>query len=315
MKLVSHINNDGDLLQAWFDYYMNLGVTSFHLIVHGSRQENATLFRLKDSYPIVIEDTYDGTFTSEEKHRRLTTLLHRLRGEWLFLLDSDEFVELPYTPVTKTIRILELLGANALYAPMLQRLTRGGSIDTPEMIRDPFSEFPLGSVELYEKMGVRAAISKYPLFRCDERTSISDGGNHGTPHDSHTLLSPLRGVTHHFKWRSIVRKRLTNRINSPHTWRHQSVGFLAFLEKSSLRLPLADSFVCTRAELLHRGLIVKAATGSTVKHFLKRFLKYLPGPLEIALANSYHYVRRASRRALPSLAGARRRGQAGRVNY
>src|ERR1039457_4113980 len=96
LGLVSHINGDGDLLESWLKYYCRLGVSSFHLIVHGPQEENSRLYALKDSYPLIIEDTYEGPFDSEEKKRRLNTLLARMRGRWLVLADSDEFVEFPY---------------------------------------------------------------------------------------------------------------------------------------------------------------------------------------------------------------------------
>src|SRR5919108_3911976 len=95
VRLVSHINGDGDLLRAWLDYYLRLGITSFHVIAHGERAENETLFALQASYPIVIEDAYHGEFLSEEKRRRIAALLRRLRGQWVVLVDSDEFIELP----------------------------------------------------------------------------------------------------------------------------------------------------------------------------------------------------------------------------
>ncbi len=67
VQLISHINADEDLLPAWFKYYSHLGVTSFHIIVHGSKSENATLFEIAKKYPVVIEDIYDGEFNVEKK--------------------------------------------------------------------------------------------------------------------------------------------------------------------------------------------------------------------------------------------------------
>src|SRR5688572_26200844 len=87
-RLVSHVNGDGDLIQAWLEYYLGLGVSTFHLIVHGSDADNERLFALKALYPIVIEDVYDGEFLTEEKHRRLCALLGRMRDGWIVLVDS-----------------------------------------------------------------------------------------------------------------------------------------------------------------------------------------------------------------------------------
>lgn len=254
--LVSHINGDGDLLQAWLDYYLQLGVSRFHLIVHGAKADNERLFALKASYPIVIEDAYEGEFLAQEKHRRLCSLLARMRGQWIVLVDSDEFVEFPYAQLSATIGILRLLGANALSAPMVQRVSRDGSLDSPPILTDPFGVFPLCSVDLYQRMGVQASISKYPLFWCGDLTAVSDAGNHYPPNGERTILYRfLQGVTHHFKWRRTARERLARRGTGSHTFSHESVGFQAYLGKHDGRVPVDGAFPYARGELVRRCLL------------------------------------------------------------
>ena len=96
MKLLCQINGGQDLLQAWLDYYVGLGVSSFHFIAHGEAAENAKLFELRERYPISLEDQYGGPFASEEKLRRIEAVLAKWRAQWVLLVDSDEFVEFPY---------------------------------------------------------------------------------------------------------------------------------------------------------------------------------------------------------------------------
>jgi Glycosyl transferase family 2 len=269
LRLLSHVNGDGDLLEAWFKYYLHLGVTSFHLVVHGPRDENARLFELKDSYPVNIEDSYEGVFDPGEKERRLNSLLPRIHEQWLMFVDSDEFVEFPYRRIPVTIRMLELAGANVLFAPMVQRLTLNGSLDTPEVIEDPFGTFPLCSFDLYQKMGVKASIRKYPLFYCTGRTLLANGGNHNPPIGDPAILSALQGVTHHFKFRRNVLRRLENRINSPHPWRQESVQYQKYLENNSYRLPTEDSFAYSRRALFRRRLLRRFTLGAGLG-FLRR---------------------------------------------
>jgi hypothetical protein len=59
-RLVSHVNRDDDLIEAWVRHYLDLGVSSFHLIAHRGRSENALLYALRERYPIHIEDEYGG---------------------------------------------------------------------------------------------------------------------------------------------------------------------------------------------------------------------------------------------------------------
>ena len=253
--VLCHLNDDSDLLQVWLEYYLGLGVESFQFIVHGGPSDNPKLRDLAASYPIAVVDEYQGEFLSTEKARRVRKALSRLHGRWILLVDSDEFVELPYDLAT-TIAILNQFRANALFAPMLERFQADGSVTHPPIITDPFRMFPACSVDLYALMGVTAATSKYPLLLVNEFTN-PDSGNHGWPHRTKTALAPLRGVTHHFKWRNHIIRRLTKRASSNHAWRHLSAAYLRYLERHDLTLPTTDAFLYSRAELFRRGLLTK----------------------------------------------------------
>lgn len=267
VALVSHVNGDGDLLGAWFRHYTGLGVTSIHLIVHGARQENERLFELQGKFPVTIEQEYGGPFDSVEKKHRLNALLEKLRGKWIVLADSDEFVELPYRKLGSAIRALQMVGKDALFAPMLQRLTRDGSLETPEVIEDPFQSLPLCSSDLYQKIGVNAAVEKYPLFYCHEETTLQDGGNHTCPIGNRA--ASLRGVTHHFKFRRPVSGRLERRIDSTHPWRHESVLFRDYLTQHENYLPIEGAFEYSRKELFRRGLLRKLTLMTAVRYLSK----------------------------------------------
>jgi glycosyltransferase involved in cell wall biosynthesis len=265
LRLFSHINADSDLIEAWLKYYIQLGVDWFHVVIHGPAEENARLLAIKDSYPIIIEDMYQGPFpallpdsskpNNTEKKNRLDALLARYTGQWVLVVDSDEFVEFPYTDIPETIRMLESANANLMAAPMLQRLKGDGSLESPAVIEDPFALFPLCSLDLYRRMGVTADVFKFPLFYCAAGTELIDDGNHYPARGIDRKASVIRGVTHHFKFRRVVAERLGKRINSAHPWRYESVGFREYLERNSNRLPLDGAFLYSREELFHRGLL------------------------------------------------------------
>jgi glycosyltransferase involved in cell wall biosynthesis len=269
LRLFSHINGDGDLIEAWLHYYLRLGVECFHLIVHGTPVENERLLAIKDRYPITIEDSYQGPFPAPisgqkshitEKKKRLDALLARHTGEWILLVDSDEFVEFPYRDIQETIRYLESADANLMAAPMLQRLRSDGSLDSPPVIEDPFQIFPLCSMDLYRRMGVKAEIFKFPLFYCQRGTELVEEGNHYPPRGPEARATGIVGVTHHFKFRPILSQRLERRIDSPHLWRNDSVMLQEYLESHSNHLPLEGSFLYSREELFKRRLLRQLPT-------------------------------------------------------
>jgi glycosyltransferase involved in cell wall biosynthesis len=264
LRLFSQVNADSDLIEAWLRYYLRLGVDRFHLVVHGSPEENHKLLVIKDSYPITIEDIYQGPFPAPisvdgkpntEKKKRLDSLLARHTGQWILLVDSDEFVEFPYQDIPETIRELESANANLMAAPMLQRIKSDGSLDSPAVIEDPFQIFPLCSMDLYRRMGVKAEIFKFPLFYCDHGTELVEEGNHNPPLGLEPRAAGIVGVTHHFKFRQYLSARLEKRINSPHLWRNDSLGFREYLDGHSNRLPLEGAFFYSREELFKRRLL------------------------------------------------------------
>jgi hypothetical protein len=274
LKLLSHVNADSDLIEAWLKYYLQLGVERFHLVVHGGPEENSRLLAIKDSYPIDIEATYGGPFLGEHKKNHLDALLARNTEQWLVLVDSDEFVEFPYRNIPETIQKLNFEQATVMVAPMLQRIKADGALETPPLIDDPLELFPLCSEDLYQRMGVDASILKYPLFYCGRNTQLEEEGNHHPPRGSEARTSAMRGVTHHFKFRRTVSQRLDRRINSAYLWRHESVQFREYLDSHSDRLPVEGAFLYSRKELFRRGLLRKLSMRNNIRSIGRKFFAW-----------------------------------------
>jgi hypothetical protein len=255
IPLVCHWRGDGDIAEAFLKYYSSQ-VSGFHLILHGPEQENREILALRSRFPIVIHDSYDSPFRDGEKARRLNALLPKFMGEWVLLVDSDEFVEFPHLSVGETIDALEGSRLSCLAAPMLQRLRSDGSLNSPEIVRDPFAEFPLCSQRLYALMGSStASIGKYPLFRFGSETVVSIG-NHGPPNGSDSACSAFIGVTHHFKWKRTAVNRISYTVDIGWEWaKSESSLYLEYLGKHNFVLPLDDSFVYSREALFERRLL------------------------------------------------------------
>ena len=255
IRLISHVNGDSDLVEAWLRYYMRVGVERFHLVVHGPPEENERLLAVKDAYPVTIESSYQGAFDSYQKKAHLDAVLARHIDQWVLLVDSDEFVEFPYANIQETIEELSRAGANVMAAPMLQRITSDGSLESPPVIDEPFALFPLCSVALYRSVGIRAEIFKFPLFFCARGTRMVEEGNHNPPSGGEPRESRMLGVTHHFKFRRTVSARLDKRINSAHQFRQESLQLREYLGGHANRLPLEGAFCYSRDELFRRGLL------------------------------------------------------------
>ena len=279
LVLLTQIHPTPDILTTWLEHYRTLGVGAFHLVVHGSEDQLALIEAARSRYPIEIRVRYGGPFSEVEKLRHLNRLLSEFRDQWVIVVDDDEFLELPFSSVGETTRWLGRFGATSLFAPMLQRLRADGSLESPEVLTEPFIEFPLCSVDLFRLMGSEANRRKYPLFRCGPGSQIL-GGNHQPPNGPDSASSPLVGVSHHFKWRKALLARLTRFIESRpvyHYW-HESETYLRFLETHDFRVPLDDAFPYSRPDLFARGLLRGAGWRAVARRRARRWLTRLAWP-------------------------------------
>jgi len=269
VRLLSHVRGDEDILRAWLSHYRALGITSFHLVVHGPPEDNRLLDSLRGTYPIVIEDRYDDPFDTDEKRRRLNAVLRRLDDSWVVFVDSDEFLEIPVRSLPRAARLIEATGGNVLAAPLIQRISETGSLETPPEITDPMRYFPWWTPDLYRRLGSSADTRKYPLFR-REGARLQSGGNHVPPVAGTPTFSRMRAVTHHFKWRRCARGRMTARVESAHRFAHESATYLDYLRRSDDRLPLDGAERYSRADLFRRGMLRAVTAIDVLRHRVRR---------------------------------------------
>jgi len=226
-------------------HHLALGVSSIHVVAHGPRSENRILFDLARHSPLVVEDEYDGPFDPFEKRDRLNRLVRTFAGEWVVLLDSDEFLEVPYASLRRTVAVMRWLRADMLAAPLLQRHAANGRVEALAGA-DPFEAFPCGSVDLYARLGQpQAATSKYPLFLVGPGTALREGGNHHPPNGATGRSGAARRhASFQVAAHRAVAPELASRQCPPVS--HESAGYRAFLEDHGWTLPVEGAFVVSR---------------------------------------------------------------------
>jgi hypothetical protein len=264
MRLFCQIADESDIVDGWVRHYRSLGVSSFHLIVHGGRARNARLHVLATREPIVVEAEHARPFLETEKREDLQALVARHVGEWVVVVDADEFLEVPYGDLATTAARLDAVGADVLLAPLLQRVRADGTLDSPPRIEDPFAEFPLAVPDLIARLGSRACESKFPFLRVGTHTRLR-GGNHTSPHGRASRSSHAQGVTHHMKWRQPLRERLRASLVGRNPWRHEPEAYERWLAEHGGRLPIDGAFAPTRHELFRRDLLRTARWGDRLR--------------------------------------------------
>ena len=219
------------------------GGRRFWFVVQGAPEDNTALAALVPQYSMVrIFDSETGEYSSENRLRGCRRLVQHLRGRWLMLVDSDEFVEFPPQCASMEAMARALTDANAdcLYAPMLQRVAEGGALIGLDPGQELHTAYPLGVPGLYAQMGVpRAKTYKHPFFL--NRDDVEYVKTHDPPQGS-TVTGQFLGVTHHYKWRRAARARISERANSAHTWAGESQQIVDFLAAHDWRLPMEGAF-------------------------------------------------------------------------
>ena len=98
------------LVPEFLRHYAALGVTRFHLILHGAVEGRRALRDALGSPAVEIEAERDGPLPQAE----LSRLVRRHLGEWVLVADPGELLELPCASLTATLRALALAGATSL---------------------------------------------------------------------------------------------------------------------------------------------------------------------------------------------------------
>lgn len=254
IPLFCHWRADNDIACAFVEYYMRF-CSEIHIILHGPPQESAGLIGLARHYPLKLRYHYQRPFDETVKTAILEKFISEFADRWVFIVDSDEFVELPHSSIAHTIASLEEAGATSLSAPMLQRLRIDFTLDSADPVSDPFVEFPFCSPNLYALMGSTGSTGKFPLIKASKATKLQLG-NHFPPNGPSSAHSRMRGVTHHFKWRRGAVKKISRMIEIKWPWaKTEAQPYLDYLKAHNGLLPQEGSFPYSREELFRRGYL------------------------------------------------------------
>lgn len=257
-RLVSFVGqNDSDILPFFLDHYRRLGIGAFHIIVHGtwSKAELAPLYAGDVTIEGIVSEAYDG----ELRRSALDAVARQFVGEWILVVDADEFMELPYTSLERTIEAMIELGMQELPANLLQRAAPDGVLHT--LSEGPPEElFTCYDYRLAERMGTEFPVwkSKYTLVRVGPAFCLHQGSHH--PSNGRAAMHvPIRGVLHHFKWRdrllrSIARQR--GEVGKQQGNQEEQNAYHRWLYTNNQRLPTEGLRPCSRSALLREGHLI-----------------------------------------------------------
>ncbi len=259
-RLVAFVGqDDSDILPFFIDHYRRLGIGAFHVIVHGGTWSKTELAPLHAD-DVTIEGFNGEPFDDVLLTSSLDTLARQFEGEWIVVVDADEFLELPYASLDRTIDALSRLGMEELPANLLQRAAPDGQLRSLSE-GTPVALFPCYDYRLAERMNTAFPVwkSKYPLVRIGPKFRFSQG-NHHPSNGRAAMHLPIRGVLHHFKWRdrllrSISRKR--GEIEKQQGNQEEQNSYQLWLLEHDSCVPMEGFKPYSRSELLRQGHLIK----------------------------------------------------------
>lgn len=254
LAFVGH--NDADILPFFLAHYRKLGVSGFLLALHGPWPET-TLDGLTREEDVAIWDLLGDVYEDSYRRSILNLMADGERDRWVVVVDVDEFLELPFGTMKRTIAGLEVVGEAAMPAFLLQRISKDGGLP----VLDPSSpidrQMPNGHFNLCEEMQTEKSVwkTKYPLSKVVPGFKI-DRGNHWPPVAGAQAHLPIRGVLHHFKWRSAL-KTAFDLARGPSSNHDEMESYRRWLAAHDDRLPTKQARPVSRQDLFARGLLVK----------------------------------------------------------
>ena len=164
-RLLSFVGQDDtDILGHFLDHYRKLGIGEFHLFIHGdwTQAELAPL----TSTDVTIAGVVQTPFDEGIKSSALNDYAARWQDEWIILADADEFLELPYASLEKTIKALRCLGIDELPSFLVQRAAADGSLPSISAGSPIDALFPCSDYRLAERMAVPFPVWKNSTRWC-----------------------------------------------------------------------------------------------------------------------------------------------------
>lgn len=256
--LISFIGaDDSALIKPFLEHHRSIGVTAFHLILHGAWQDSR-LDYLAQQNGVLVKEHVTERYSEALLRRKYNELIATLTGQWVVLVDGDELLELPYSSLGEVAERMRILGINDLPAFLVQRLSADGSLCEVGPDSDLTDQFPMMNFNLCEDLFVANPTwkDKFPFFYVTPHC-VSRRGNHVPPNGLSPSNAPIRAVLHHFKWTAKFRDKLDNW--KPGSGRGNDNEFAAYKQwfaKNDYRLPTEASVEYSRDELFRQGLLV-----------------------------------------------------------
>lgn len=246
-RLISCLGVETDLalLEHFLAHYAGLGIApdQMHLLLNAPTAESPALGTARDrlaAFGAAPPHVWIGTYSSAEMWHRRRQIQDEVAGprDWIVSADVDEFHSYP-CPLGELFAYLDLIGANVLQGPMIDRLAPEGALAEITPDRPLPEQFPICSdamIALGKTAGQDDSAGTLKVMLCRPGIFPGQGGHFPKPpgeagpwpayahgvalaafprakEAGFRLMQPA--LVHHYKWHAGLAARWQARLDRP----------------------------------------------------------------------------------------------------
>ena len=210
LRLCTVLGENLNFLTEYVQHYKKIGVSDFHFIIHASQQNNSFYLRAKHQLQqlgIKNISRYGGMWNGLICTKLLNSVKRKYPNDWFIVADQDEF-QIYGSDVFEIIKTAEKKKQDFISGILLDRVSANGKL-SPFKGKNIWKKYPLCGFFSFPL--TRA--NPYKIVLCRGNIKLAEG-QHGVvlPNEKYPVRGDILCQVHHFKWTSLVRKRLKDRL-------------------------------------------------------------------------------------------------------
>lgn len=210
LRLCSVCGEDLELLPFFVHHYKNLGVQSFHIILHLPENmrcladEKLSVFREQGITPEYI---YTGVWNGVISTSLINETIKKYSDDWFIIADQDEFQVYP----NEINNIIESVNNNVDFISgcLLDRISQDGQLSPINYNKSIWEQYPMCGFMAFPI----ARANPYKITLCKGHITLSEG-KHGVlvPNENYPITNDIICQVHHFKWTGSFLNRVLERF-------------------------------------------------------------------------------------------------------
>ncbi len=206
------VEYDLDLLEYSINYYKELGVDEFFIILNTEDENSFNLKRamkILDKYPDIHRSIWIGEYYGYIKGEKEKSVVEKVMGEddWIITTDVDEFFDFPID-LRKLIAICEDQECQVVYGKIVDRISSDYKLKKVDKTKSLWEQFPINA-KIYNQLKSKILLRRKKI---DIYHGGKSGGHHSFVDPMSVKIYPDILKVYHFHWTNTLLGKLEERV-------------------------------------------------------------------------------------------------------